>query len=181
MTTQRLIQNFRHGRGILWAGGDFNADVLERTLVRLGLSLVRIETVDLSTLDNGRDILFVDADQPISPAMLLETGSSLPRAPVIGIVGVEAPSRLKLLAEAGATAILRKPIQPTSVYSVLFLGVNTYRRLRAAELRIADHDRKRRGRRFIVKPVVALMQARGLGDDEILPRGISGLILRERA
>jgi AmiR/NasT family two-component response regulator len=113
--------------------------------------------------------------------MLLETGSSLPRAPVIGIVGVEAPSRLKLLAEAGATAILRKPIQPTSVYSVLFLGVNTYRRLRAAELRIADHDRKRRGRRFIVKPVVALMQARGLGDDEILPRGISGLILRERA
>ena len=166
MTTQRLIQNFRQSRGILWAGSDLNAEVLERTLVRLGLSLVRIETVDLSTLDQGRDILFVDADQAIAPAMLLEAGSSLPAAPVIGIVGVEAPSRLKLLAEAGATAILRKPIQATSVYSVLFLGVNNYRRLRAAEMRIAEHDRKRRGRRFIVKAVVALMRARDLGDDE---------------
>ncbi len=164
--TQRLIQNFRQSRGILWAGSDFNPDTLERTLLRLGVSLVRIEEVDLTTLDHNRDIVFVDADQPIVPATLLEVGSQLPAVPIIGIVGVEAPSRLRLLAEAGATAILRKPVQSTSVYSVLFLGVNNYRRLRAAEMRIADHDRKRRGRRFIIKAVVALVRARGLTDDE---------------
>ncbi|WP_131117877.1 ANTAR domain-containing response regulator [Lichenihabitans psoromatis] len=166
MTPQRLIQNFRNSRGILWAGSDFNAEILERSLHRLGVSLVRFEEVVPLSLDPDRDIVFFDADQPITPTALIEAGSSLPAAPVIGLVGVEAPSRLRLLAEAGATAILRKPVQATSVYSVLFLGVNTYRRLRAAELQLADHARKRRGRRFIIKAVVALVQARGLTDDE---------------
>ena len=85
---------------------------------------------------------------------------------MIGIVGVEAPSRLKLLAEAGATAILRKPIQAATVYSALFLGVNNHRRLKSAEARLAIVDRKRRGRRFLIKAVVALVQARGLSDDD---------------
>lgn len=166
MTTQRLIQNFRHYRGLLWAGSDFHREILERTLLRLGLSLACVEQVDRAGLDPDRDIVFLDADQPVNSALLLEPGSSLPAATVVGLVGVEAPSRLKLLAEAGATAILRKPVQAAAVYSVLFLGVNNYRRLRAAELRLAEQDRKRRGRRFVIKAVVALVQARGLNDEE---------------
>ena len=39
MTTHRLIQNFRRSQGLLWASADFNADVLERTLLKLGVSL----------------------------------------------------------------------------------------------------------------------------------------------
>ena len=119
-----------------------------------------------SDLDPDRDIVFLDADQPINPAPLLLPGANLTAAPVIGIVGVEAPSRLKLLAEAGATAILRKPIQAGTVYSALFLGVNNHRRLKSAETRLAIGDRKRRGRRFLIKAVVALVQARGLSDDD---------------
>ncbi len=166
MTTQRLIQNFRRSQGLLWAGADFNADVLERTLLKLGVSLRRVESVSASDLDPDRDIVFLDADQPINPAPLLLPGANLTAAPVIGIVGVEAPSRLKLLAEAGATAILRKPIQAATVYSALFLGVNNHRRLKSAETRLAIGDRKRRGRRFLIKAVVALVQARGLSDDD---------------
>ena len=109
--------------------------------------------------------MFLDADQAINPAPLLQPGASLSAAPVIGIVGVEAPSRLRLLAEAGATAFLRKPVQGATVYSALFLGVNNYRRLQSAEARLAIGDRKRRGRRFLIKAVVALVQARGLSDD----------------
>ena len=119
MTTHRLIQNFRRSQGLLWASPELNADVLERTLLKLGVSLRR-----------------------------------------------EAPSRLKLLAEAGATAILRKPIQAATVYSALFLGVNNHRRLKSAETRLAIGDRKRRGRRFLIKAVVTLVQARGLSDDD---------------
>ena len=85
--------------------------MLERTLLKLGVSLRRVESVSASDLDPDRDIVFFDADQPINPAPLLLPGANFSVAPVIGIVGVEAPSRLKLLAEAGATAILRKPIQ----------------------------------------------------------------------
>jgi two-component system, response regulator PdtaR len=166
MTTQRLIQNFRRSQALLWAGADFNGDVLERTLIKLGVSLRRVETVIAADLDPDRDIVFLDADQPINPAPLLLPGANLAAAPVIGIVGVEAPSRLKVLAEAGATAILRKPIQAATVYSALFLGVNNHRRLKSAETRLAIGDRKRRGRRFLIKAVVALVQARGLSDDE---------------
>ena len=166
MTTYRLIQNFRRSEGILWAGPDFNADVLERTLLKLGVSLRRVERLNGSDLDPDRNIVFVDADQPINPAPLLQRDASLPAAPIIGIVGVEAPSRLKLLAEAGATAILRKPIQAGTVYSALFLGVNNHRRLKSAEARLAIGDRKRRARRFLIKAVVALVQARGLSDDD---------------
>lgn len=166
MTTYRLIQNFRRSRGLLWASPDFNAEVLERTLLKLGVSLRRVESVSASDLDPDRDIVFVDADQAINPAPLLQPGANLAVAPVIGIVGVEAPSRLRLLAEAGATAILRKPIQASTVYSALFLGVNNHRRLKSAETRLAIIDRKRRGRRFLIKAVLALVQARGLNDDE---------------
>jgi AmiR/NasT family two-component response regulator len=122
--------------------------------------------VSASDLDADRDIVFLDADQPINPAPLLLPGANLTVAPVIGIVGVEAPSRLKLLAEAGATAILRKPIQAGTVYSALFLGVNNHRRLQSAEARLAIGERKQRGRRFLIKAVVALVQARGLSDDD---------------
>src|ERR1700735_4336314 len=166
MTTHRLIQNFRRSQGLLWASSEFNADVLERTLLKLGVSLRRVESVSAAGLDPDRHIVFLDADQPINPAPLLLAGANLTAAPVIGIVGVEAPSRLKLLAEAGATAILRKPIQAGTVYSALFLGVNNHRRLKSAEARLAIGDRKRRGRRFLIKAVVALVQPRGLSDDD---------------
>ena len=166
MTTHRLIQNFRRSQGLLWASLDFNADVLERTLLQLGVSLRRVESVSASDLAPDRDIVFLDADQPINPTPLLLPGANLTVAPVIGIVGVEAPSRLKLLAEAGATAILRKPIQAGTVYSALFLGVNNHRRLQFAEAQLAIGDRKRRGRRFLIKAVVALVQTRGLSDDD---------------
>ena len=166
MTTQRLIQNFRRGRGLLWAGADFNAEALERSLTRLGVALVKVEQVDGAALDPERDIVFLDADQPFDPSPLLRPDIPLPAAPVIGLVGVEAPSRLKLLSEAGATAILRKPVQSAAVYSALFLGVNNYRRIWRAEARILAGERKRRGRRFLIKAIVALIETRGLGDDD---------------
>jgi AmiR/NasT family two-component response regulator len=166
MTTLRLIQNFRQCRVVLWAGGEFQAEPLERALLRLGVSLCQLDHLGRTALDPDRDVVFIDADQAVDTSLLIPPGATLPEAPVIGLVGVEAPSRLKLLAEAGATATLRKPVQGPMVYSALFLGVNTYRRLRSAETRLAAGDRKRRGRRLLIKAVVALVQARGLTDDD---------------
>jgi AmiR/NasT family two-component response regulator len=166
MTAQRLVQNFRRFRGLLWAGPDFSSDTLERSLKRLGVSFARVEQIDGATLDPDRDIVFLDADQPVNPAPLLSKDLPIAAAPLIGIVGVEAPSRLRLLAEAGATALLRKPIASASVYSALFLGVNNHHRLRRAEARVALVERKRRGRRFLIKAIVVLMQTRALSDDE---------------
>ena len=169
MTERRLVQNFRGMRGILWAGPDF-PDALDRTLTKLGMETVRIEEVDLAGLDRERDVLFIDGDQSLSPDLVLAPGSALPLVPAIGIVGIEAPSRLKLLIEAGVTALLRKPVHAATVYSALFLGVNTFRRMRAMELRLAEGERRRNGRRFVIKAVVALVRSQGLDDDEAYAR-----------
>jgi AmiR/NasT family two-component response regulator len=166
MTAQRFIQNFRQSRGVLLAGADLATETLEKTLAKLGVGTVRIEEADVAGLDHNRDILFIDGDQHFNPAAMLRIGSTMPPAPAIGIVGVEAPSRLKLLAEAGVTAFLRKPVHAAAIYSALFLGVNNYRRMRAMELRLAEHDRRRHGRRYVVKAVIALVAAHGLSDDE---------------
>lgn len=166
MTEQRLIQNFRKSRGLLWVGPDFSPESLERSLQRLGVSVSRVDQIDPTGLDGDRDVIFLDADQPIDPTPLRQPGTNVFAAPVIGLVGVEAPSRLKLLMEAGATALIRKPVQSANVYSAMFLGVNNYRRLRSAEARLAIVDRKRRGRRFLIKAIVALIQTHAMGDDD---------------
>jgi AmiR/NasT family two-component response regulator len=170
MTERRLIQNFRGMRGILWAGPDFAPDTLDRTLTKLGVETIRIDDLDLAGLDRDRDVLFIDGDQPLSPDVVLAPGSALPLVPAVGIVGIEAPSRLKLLTETGATALLRKPVHAATVYSALFLGVNTFRRMRAMELRLAEGERRRNGRRFVIKAVVALVRTQGLDDDEAYAR-----------
>ena len=123
MTTYRLIQNFRRSQGLLWAGPDFNADALERTLLKLGVSQRpgrELERLRPRPRPRHRVSRRRSADQSRAARSL--PGANLPAAPVIGIVGVEAPSRLKLLAEAGATAILRKPVQTATVYSAPFLA-----------------------------------------------------------
>ena len=44
----------------------------------------------------------------------------------VGLVGVEAPSRLKALVNLGATSFLRKPVHGGAVYTSLFMGINQF-------------------------------------------------------
>ncbi|MDT7950986.1 MAG: hypothetical protein RQ966_05720 [Acetobacteraceae bacterium] len=164
MTNPRAIQNFRGFRGIWWGPQNPVPEVLTTTLARLGVTLARIEQIGDTTLTE-RDVLFVDGDSAFDPAALGAPGRMLLRSPVIGVVGVEAPSRLKALLDVGATALLRKPIHPASVYSSLFLAVNNHARFARLEDRVAEHDRRRSGRRYVIKAVIALMRE-GMCDEQ---------------
>ena len=94
------------------------------------------------------------------------TIARLPPAPIIGLLGVSAPSRLKALMRAGATSFLRKPIHGAAVYPALFIGVNEYRRHRHLETLLEDQGRRRRGRRDVVKAIIRTMSEYGIDDDE---------------
>jgi AmiR/NasT family two-component response regulator len=166
VTTQRLIQNFRNLRGVLWGGPATAADTLQTTLTRLGMTLARIQESDIGGLDCNRDVMFVDGDCSLDAGLVRRPGTALPPVPAIGLVGVEAPSRLKMLSEIGVTAFLRKPVHAAAVYSSLFLAVNGYHKHRGLELQLAEQDRRRRGRRYVIKAVVNLVQTAGLSDDE---------------
>lgn len=164
MSGARLVQNFRRQRGVLWGGPGVATETLQASLARLGMGLVRLSDIDPVCLDAQRDVLLLDGDWPLEPELVGPAGR--PLAPAIGLVGVEAPSRLKALMDLGATAFLRKPVHPASVYAALFLAVNSYHRRRSMELELAAHAGRRHGRRAVVKAVVYLMQTTGLSDDD---------------
>ena len=174
MTEPRIIQNFVGYRAHLATESRAAVVQLEATLSKLGLSVAFADiengTVQLKedSLAGEHTILFIDSD--INAVIETPYQDKLPLVPVIGIIGVEAPSRLKSLMRLGVTATLRKPLHGGSVYAALFGGVNEFRRRRALSLQIEEHEHRRRGRRYLVKAIVAIMTSTGCDEDQAYHR-----------
>lgn len=172
MSGPRLIQNFRGFQALIVAAAGGAPGNLAVTLERLGLQVAQAGTDDpllaerIAALSPERDVVFVDGDLGGDALRGLGTREGAPAVPVIGLVGAEAPSRLRALFALGATALLRKPVHGAAVYSALYLGINAHRQRRHLLARLAEHDARRRGRRFLVKAVLQLVQQRGMTDDE---------------
>jgi AmiR/NasT family two-component response regulator len=172
MTAPRLLQNFSGGRAHIITGNPGAVEALEATLVKLGVGVEHVPIVegraelDIATLQADRDILFVDGDLDGVLAIEPDVETRLPPVPIIGLVGVEAPSRLKALTNLGATGFLRKPVHGATVYTTLFLGINQFLLRSDLGHRLRELERRRQGRRSVVKAIVALMGQAGCDDDE---------------
>jgi AmiR/NasT family two-component response regulator len=172
MSELRLLQNFRGTRAIVVTDRAASVDVLTTTLSRLGVNIDPVDiiesiaAIDLATLQPERDFIFIDGDISDGAVLPLSAIGRLPPAPIIGLLGVSAPSRLKALMRAGATSFLRKPIHGAAVYPALFVGVNEYHRHRHLEALLEDQNRRRRGRRDVVKAIVRTMSDYDIDDDE---------------
>lgn len=172
----RLLQNFNGGLALIVTANPSAVEALETTLAKLGVAAEYPAIVDgraqldIAALNPERDIVFIDGDLDGVLAIDIEEPARLPPVPVIGLVGVEAPSRLKNLINLGATSFLRKPVHGAAVYTSLFLGINQF--LLRAELngRLEEMDRRRRGRRSVIKAIVDLMNRAGIDDDEAYDR-----------
>ncbi|WP_192843794.1 ANTAR domain-containing response regulator [Aureimonas sp. D3] len=183
MSIARLVQNFSHRRALLASRDTRAIEALTGTLQKLGLGVEGIEAgesgLDLggAGADPARDILFLDGDLNLGATSSSE--AVLPAIPVIGLVGVEAPSRLRTLVTAGATAFLPKPVYGGSVYSALYLGVNEHARRARLQADVDELEARRRLRRHVIRAVVDLMAARGI-DDETAYQIIRREAMRER-
>lgn len=172
MTGPRLIQNFSGNRALVVTASRTMVENLEPSLHKLGLLVEFLALVggkaDLSAFDiqPDREILFVDGDLAAPLDIAPSPWAKLPPAPIIGLVGMETPGRLKALMTLGATAFLRKPVHGGVVYSALFLGINEFLRLRHLEAQLEEHEKRRRGRRFLVKAMMRLMAETGVNDDQ---------------
>lgn len=172
MTAPRFVQNFRQRRALVVSLDGRALEMLDRTLVKLGVSVAYAilegdqAALREEDLDPGRDIIFADGDLdrpldlPVSPI------SGNPVVPTIGLVGVEAPSRLKGLIQIGASAFLRKPVHGATVYSALVNGINAFLRKQQMESCIQGHEMRRRQRRVVVKAILEMMRADGVDDDQ---------------
>jgi AmiR/NasT family two-component response regulator len=167
--TFRLLQNFKGGRALIVTRRGWES-ALETTLAKLGVSSEYPDIVDgraqidAAGLQAERDILFVDGDLEGVVAIEVNPASHLPPAPVIGLVGVEAPGRLKALVNLGATSFLRKPVHGGAVYASLFMGVNQFLLRHQMYERLQDFEERRRSRRALVRAIILLMQS-GLDED----------------
>ncbi|MBZ9856443.1 ANTAR domain-containing protein [Mesorhizobium sp. CA13] len=161
MSEPRVIQNFIGYRATIATEQPAAIEQLLDMLAKLGISSAAAEINDckIQIDPSDKDVLFIDSDLNVT----VETGASEPSRclPVIGIIGVEAPSRLRSLMQLGATATLRKPVHRATVYSALFVGINEFRRRRYLADRVEEYERRRLLRRSLVRAVLIVMQRTG--------------------
>lgn len=169
MSMHRFAQNFSQRRALIVSRDLRGTTSLPPTLQKLGLTVEHLPIADDHTiatpedLDPKRDVLFVDGDLDRPIASVGDGG--LPSVPVVGLVGVEAPSRLRSLMQVGATAFLSKPVHGGAVFSALYLAVNEYERTAALLAVLHQHEVRRRSRRHVIKAVTLLMQSHSVDDD----------------
>ncbi|WP_266019435.1 ANTAR domain-containing response regulator [Brucella intermedia] len=170
--SSRFTQNFKNRRGII-VSRDFRAiSALDTTLPKLGLSVSYVPlSLDLAELDEidlnrERDVLFVDGDLENPLSLPVSPVSGLACVPIIGLVGVEAPSRLKGLIQAGATSFLRKPVYGSIVYSAIVLCINSHQQRQQMETTISLLEMRRLQRRSLIKAIVEIMRRHNVCDDE---------------
>ena len=172
MTEPRLLQNFSSGRAIIVTDQPDAIEALTTTLSRLGVTtnaadiVGSVAQIDTATLQLDRDVLLIDGDLIDAATLPVSPIGRLPPVPIIGLLGVSAPSRLKALMRAGATSFIRKPVHGAAVYPALFVGINEFRRRRYLEALFDDQERRRRGRRDVVKAIIRTMSTHGIDDDQ---------------
>ncbi|MPQ94647.1 MULTISPECIES: ANTAR domain-containing response regulator [unclassified Thioclava] len=173
MKTPRIAQNFRGRRAVIFTTEGRSLGILETTLRRLGLEpdtrpVSPRQVFELpEDLSPEADLVIIDGDLNLPQAWPESYNLSPQHAPcpTVGLVGTEAPSRLKAMLQLGAASFLQKPIHSGAVYSALYLGVNAFEQIDGLKASLDDMGERRRKRIYVIKAVAALMRQRGLNED----------------
>jgi AmiR/NasT family two-component response regulator len=88
------------------------------------------------------------------------------RPTLIAIVGYEDPSTLQLVLEAGAVAVIERPIRPFGLLTNLTIARSIWLDKRVTEKRIRKLERKLSGLQRIQKAKAILMDGQGLSEAE---------------
>lgn len=88
------------------------------------------------------------------------------RPTLIAIVGYEDPSTLQLVLEAGAVAVIERPIRPFGLLTNLTIARSLWLERRDTQKRIRKLERKVSGMQRIQKAKAVLMDGQGLSEAE---------------
>lgn len=168
MKQPRVTQNFRDFRASIITTDSRTTNTLQIVLPRLGLTVDAIHQTLLFEPAAGPRVAFIDGDMALPPA------GEEPEIPtdcaIVGLVGSEAPSRLRGLVSLGAQAFLTKPVHSGSVYSALFLAVNSFTRSMAMQAQIEDLKQRRKGRAHVLRAVTDMVLRDGIDPDQAYDR-----------
>ena len=180
MRTARIAQNFKGRKAVIFSAAGSSLEVLETVLRRLGLDpeirpIAAGQALALpADLSPERHVALIDGDLILPAAWPggeaaaegAAEGTAAPApCPTIGLVGSEAPSRLRALMQLGALAFLSKPVHGGSVYSALYLAVNEFNRTSQLHAGLGEMIARRHKRMHVIRAVVALMRASGADEN----------------
>src|SRR6266700_2010523 len=108
-------------------------------------------------------LLAVEHDVRGDIQRLLKSGDG-PRPTLIAVVGYEDPSTLQLVLEAGAVAVIERPIRPFGLLTNLTIARSLWLERRSADKRVRKLERKLAGIQRIQKAKAILMDGQGLNE-----------------
>lgn len=163
-----IQKNFRGCRALIVQSDVSGRDTLVRTLGKLGL-LSTVRTPEELTAEDiaQADVVFVDADEGSEP--IFGDGQT-PDAPIIAIIGSEAPSRLSRVVRARAASHVQKPVRSSGVFTAILLAMNEHAHRQRLEQESAALRRRLAARRKVIKAVLSLMVRWGIDEDEAYQR-----------
>ncbi|MFM9861513.1 ANTAR domain-containing protein [Pseudoxanthobacter sp. M-2] len=110
-------------------------------------------------------LLAVDSDSRDAIRKLLKTVDGIPPT-IIAIVGYENPSTLQLVLEAGALAVIERPVRPFGLLTHLTLARSLWMERQDAERRVRKLERKLAGIQKIQRAKSILIANQGLSEED---------------
>ena len=108
-------------------------------------------------------LLAIEHDERVQIQRLLKSDPAR-RPTLIAVVSYEDPSTLQLVLEAGAVAVIERPIRPFGLLTNLTIARSLWLQRREAEKRMRKLERKLAGIQRIQKAKVILMDGQGLNE-----------------
>lgn len=110
-------------------------------------------------------VLAIDYDSREPIQRLLKAADGLPPT-IIAIVGYENPSTLQIVLEAGALAVVERPVRPFGLLTHLAMARSLWMERQEAQRRIRKLERKLSGIQKIQRAKSILMENQGLSEEE---------------
>jgi len=110
--------------------------------------------------DANVDVVLLDAD-----LFRIESAPTLPinpETPIVALIGIETPSRLKWLLDLKPASFLIKPIRSAGLYSALVMAFGIAQQRAQAAERIQHLEVRVRSRRLVIAAILYLMENRKL-------------------
>jgi len=110
-------------------------------------------------------VLAIDYDSREPIQRLLKAADGVPPT-IIAIVGYENPSTLQIVLEAGALAVVERPVRPFGLLTHLAMARSLWAERQEAQRRIRKLERKLSGIQKIQRAKSILMENQGLSEEE---------------
>lgn len=154
----------RGRRALVVMRDERDISILHRQFGRLGMFVADHDPDETSPPEDPVDVVVLDADSiPIKsdPVMAWRVN-----APVVALIGTEAPSRLKWLLDLQPASFLIKPLRSAGLYTALVVAFDTAQRRLEEAAHIERLEDRIRSRRVVFAAVLHVMRSHALAEED---------------